>query len=116
MLEALGDSFVVLKPGDPLPLRLLGTATTFNFISLTADLFLIAFRLSTPVLVVLLVLDVALGLTNRVAPQIQVNFVSMEIKASLGLFVILVTFALLINVEFPVVIQAVRRWLAAFQT
>lgn len=114
LLEAIADSFVVLPPQQTLPPHLWGTAAAFNFISLVADLFLIAFRLAAPVLLVVLLLDVALGLINRVAPQIQVNFVGMEIKGSVGVFIVLASLALIVNNEFPAILRAMRQWLVTF--
>jgi len=55
----------------------------------TARLLLATLGLAAPVLAALFLADLALGLVNRVAPQIQVYFLGMPLKAVLGVLVFL---------------------------
>lgn len=50
------------------------------FIRMTADLLVVAIALAAPATIATFVTDVALGLINRVVPQIQVFFISMSVK------------------------------------
>ena len=88
LLRALGESFVVAPPGRPLPPRFTAEGGVEAMAGLLGDLFVVAVQLAAPVLVVMFLLDVALGLINRVAPQIQVFFLGFTIKASIGLLVL----------------------------
>jgi len=79
-LLALVDSFSVLPVGQ---------AWSFHGWSLlndaTAQMFSLAVRLMAPVLLLLFFVNVALGLTARAVPQIQVFFVSFPITLGVGL-------------------------------
>jgi flagellar biosynthetic protein FliR len=54
-------------------------------LSVTADAFTIAIQIGAPVMVALLLTSVALGLTARTVPQMQIFIVAMPIKIMLGL-------------------------------
>jgi flagellar biosynthetic protein FliR len=54
-------------------------------LSVTADAFTIAIQIGAPVMVALLLTSVALGLTARTVPQMQIFIVAMPIKIVLGL-------------------------------
>lgn len=91
LFEALDASFVAAPPGDVFAQsRLLGGAGEAA-LRMLGELFLIAVSLAAPVFAVLLVVDVALGLANRAAPQIQVFFLGMSIKGVVGIGVVLLT-------------------------
>jgi len=60
--------------------------------ALVSDLFVAAVRLASPVIVTLLLIDLMLALTNRVAQQVQVFFLGMGIKGLLA--ILLLTFVL----------------------
>jgi flagellar biosynthetic protein FliR len=66
----------------------------------TSRLILVTLGLAAPVLAALFLADLALGLVNRVAPQIQVYFLGMSLKGVLGVLVFLLALAS--------VLQAVR--------
>lgn len=57
-------------------------------IKLTAELILLAVTLAAPVLASMLLADLALGWVNRFAPQLNVFFVAMPLKALLGIAVL----------------------------
>ncbi len=56
-------------------------------ISASAHMIAAAVGLAAPVLAATFLSDLTLGLINRVAPQVQVYFVGMPVKAVLGIFV-----------------------------
>jgi flagellar biosynthetic protein FliR len=56
-------------------------------ISLTADVLVLAVKLSAPVVVTLLLLNVALGLVARTVPQMNVFIVGFPLQIALGLFI-----------------------------
>lgn len=51
-------------------------------------------QLAAPVMIALLLTDVFFGIINRVAPQINVFFLSMPVKMVLGLFVVFLTLSI----------------------
>lgn len=64
---------------------------------ISADLFLIAAAIAAPVGIACLITDLAFGLLNRVAPQINAYFMSMPAKAMVG--------AILFFVALPIILQ-----------
>lgn len=80
VIEALSDSFLVV-PLEGFPQFSMGVWPFFSLvIDVFGELFRIALTLSAPALLVSLLCDLGLGMINRVAPQIQVYFISMSIK------------------------------------
>ncbi|HEX8247084.1 MAG TPA: type III secretion system export apparatus subunit SctT [Pyrinomonadaceae bacterium] len=57
---------------------------------MTGSVLSIGVQLAVPVVVTLLLTDLFFGLINRVAPQINVFFLSMPVKMWVGIFVVLV--------------------------
>jgi flagellar biosynthetic protein FliR len=113
LVRALADSFVLLRPQQLLPARLVGPGAAGEAVGLVADLFLLAVRLAAPTLVVLFLLDFALGVINRVAPQIQVYFLGLTTKGVVGLLIVFLGLGLFVDLmveHFGRILQAMRDW------
>ncbi|HET6282491.1 MAG TPA: flagellar biosynthetic protein FliR, partial [Polyangia bacterium] len=95
-LGGLGRMMVALmRSYEAIPLGLTGSASgmraaTTVVIAASAKLLEAAVGLAAPVIVALLLADVALGAIARAAPQIPVYFVGMPLKALLGVGIVLV--------------------------
>jgi len=113
LLSALADSFILVRPLEAMPGRLVGAGSTGQIVAMVGEMFLIAVRLSAPVVVVVLLLDVALGLINKAAPQIQVYFLGLTIKGSLGIFMVLLVLALGIHGEFAWFLRLMKQWIGS---
>lgn len=87
MLRGLAHSYVVFQPGALPPIADLTEAMTRLF----AESFKLAVQISAPFLVFGLVFFLALGLLNRLMPQVQVFFVAMPAQIALGLLVLALT-------------------------
>ncbi|MEM1201789.1 MAG: flagellar biosynthetic protein FliR [Acidobacteriota bacterium] len=83
LLGAVFDSYR-LVPGLSVGL---GASVATSFIAATGGLLSVAVRLVAPALVVLIAMDVMLGVANRFAPQLNVFFLSMSLKSSVGALV-----------------------------
>jgi len=96
MVGALIESFAVwplLEPLDGLreaSVRLF-EAELSRFMSLTA-------RIAGPIMLVLFLIDVGLGLINRYAPQFNVFFLSMSIKALSATLLVIILLPFLVDV------------------
>jgi flagellar biosynthetic protein FliR len=93
-LHGLGKSFLLL-PVDQYPVlqgQLGSVADTC--IRVSAQLFTIALQLAAPAAAATFIADVFLGIANKVAPQVQVFFLGMPIKAMLGILMIFIVLAL----------------------
>lgn len=91
ILSALGDSLESAPVGGGFPEQYLGSAAVTTMIGLVSDLFVAALQLAAPVIVTLFFVDMMLGLTNRVAEQVQVFFLGMTVKGLIGLGVFMLT-------------------------
>lgn len=102
VLDGLGHSFIAAPLYAVAPAGLFGptSAGAAAALGLVSELFVVAIRLGAPVLVVLLLVDVVLGLINKVAPQIQVFFIGLSVKATLGVAVLLIGMAVTFGVIF----------------
>lgn len=89
IIQALADSFLTVPP-DQYPAFSGGVWTFFELILRTfGDMMVIGIALAAPAFLATFLTDLSLGLMNRVAPQVQVFFISMSIKP---MVVALVTF------------------------
>ena len=88
MIQALFESYTLFPPGGALPV---GDMSEF-FAHAISDSFMIAAQISAPFLIVALVLQIALGLLNKLMPQLPVFFVAMPVQ--IGLALLLLTLAL----------------------
>ena len=80
VIQALFHSFEVI-PLDSWPRFSQGFWPMFELvIRMTAHMILVAVALAAPAAIAIFVVDLSLGLINRIAPQIQVFFISMAIK------------------------------------
>ncbi len=81
MLAAVVDSYTIFKPGAPL---MMGDFANQMVTTLSASL-ATSLKLVAPLLVFSIVFNAALGLLNRLVPQMQVFFVGMPIQILGGL-------------------------------
>jgi len=109
-LAALGQSFVAVPAAEPLPAALLGGATTGAILTLFGEMLVIALQLAAPVVAVMLILDIVLGLLNRVAPQVQVFFLSMTVKATLGIWILFLTIGLVFEKALATIVDRLAAW------
>ena len=85
--HGLAQSFIAV-PVNTFPAMSRGTSTFFDFVShLLPNIFLIAVTLALPVAAVCFIIDVAFGLMNRIAPQINAYFMAMPAKALGGVVI-----------------------------
>ncbi len=97
VIEALADSLVIV-PLDRFPRFSAGQWPFFElFIRSFADLLKIALALSAPTLLASFLTDMALGAINRVAPQVQVFFISMSIKPLVTVVIVTMSLGLLLG-------------------
>jgi type III secretion protein T len=92
---------VLLESYRLFPITQLGLTIRFNAVEVFerhfSDLMSIALIVAAPALVVMFVIDLALGLINRYAPQLNLISVSMSLKSLVGIGVWIAVFAFLIS-------------------
>jgi len=80
-IRALVDSFELVPPMG----AHFNGALLEMLLTMTADVFVAAVKIGAPVMVALLLTNVALGLTARTVPQMQIFIVAMPLQIILGL-------------------------------
>jgi flagellar biosynthetic protein FliR len=112
VIQALADSLVAL-PLDRYPTFPHGMWPFFEMlIRIFGDLLTIGLMLAAPAFITSFLADLALGMVNRVAPQVQVFFVSMQIKPMAVTVVVLASLALVLDrlgTEFRHMLAALAR-------
>ncbi|WP_431858497.1 flagellar biosynthetic protein FliR [Azospirillum sp.] len=87
MIMAVVDSYTLFRPGAALPINDMA-----NMIGrLVAKSFVIGLQMCAPFIVIGILFALALGLLNKLAPQIQVFFLFMSTQVALGLFLFAIT-------------------------
>jgi flagellar biosynthetic protein FliR len=99
LLRTLADSLVTLPPGAPLALVEGGRAA----VALLGQLFLGAVRTGAPVIVALLVSNVALAILSRAVPQLNTMMVSFPLTIGLGL--------VMLGASLPVLSGTIESWM-----
>jgi flagellar biosynthetic protein FliR len=93
-IGALLRSFELI-PATGFPHLQAGWTPAAEFITkLTGGVISVGVQLAAPAMVALLLTDIFFGLVNRVAPQINVFFLSLPVKMAVGLAVVLVSLPL----------------------
>lgn len=94
ILMALSGSFDILMPGT--------IGVTKPVIDGLSDLvvrsFDIGFRISSPAILILLSIDVTLGIIGKTASKMQIFFVGLPLKVSIGMFIVTLTFSFIVSV------------------
>ena len=80
-LKAIADSFVIIPIEGPFMAR----ETTEGVIRIFAEIFALAFQMVAPIIVILMVMDIALGLIAKTVPQIHVFVEGLPLKIALSL-------------------------------
>ena len=73
-------------------------------------------QLAVPAVAVLLLVDFGLAVVNRVSPQVQVYFLGMTAKGSIGLLVLLAGLGLTVDLvigQMGSTLAAIQRWIDA---
>ncbi len=91
-LNGYFDSFTLI-PLDQYP-RLTQHFMTFieQTIHMSSAIFSVALQLTAPIVLAIFMVDVFLGVANRMAPQVQVYFLGMGIKAAVGIIMFIFSF------------------------
>ena len=95
LLSCLAQSFELVPPGG----LLINAALGEHLIAFSGQMFVIALKIAAPILASIFLVDLALALVARAAPQMNVLFIGFPLKISVGfLFMTLVFSALAISI------------------
>jgi flagellar biosynthetic protein FliR len=74
---------------------------------MTGKVFIICFQVSAPVLIALFMVDVVLGVMNRLAPAVNVTFLGQPVKAAVGIIMFLFAFSYMLRFMAKLFIQMI---------
>ena len=95
ILSALADSFELI----PLGSVLIDSGKLYNtMISYMTNYFVIALRISIPVLIVIMLLNVILGVLAKTAPQMNMFVIGIQLKIFCGFTVLMIVITFIPNV------------------
>jgi len=91
LLQGLSETFALVPPGG----LLINPALADHLLDFTGKIFVLGLRIAAPVMAALFLVDLALALVSRAAPQMNVLFIGFPLKVGVGfLFMTLVFTAL----------------------
>lgn len=91
LLGALAQSFSLVPPGG----LLINAALVNHFIAFSGQLFIMAVKIAAPIMASIFLVDLALALVARAAPQMNVLFVGFPLKIGVGFLFMTMVFAAL---------------------
>jgi len=80
LLQSLADSFAVVAPGG----LLVSTQLSLHLIRMVGQIFVLAIRIAAPVMASIFLVDLALALVGRAAPQMNVLMLGFPLKIGVG--------------------------------
>lgn len=87
LLMAMRDSYALFPAGQPPPLGDFATLVT----EVAAGAFVLGLQIAAPFIAYGLIYNVALGVLQRLMPQMQLFFVAMPLQVGLALFLLMIT-------------------------
>jgi flagellar biosynthetic protein FliR len=109
-LSAVLDSFRLFPPTGAMPAAAL---VHESFLAMAVTMFGIMVKVVAPAILVVLMVDIILGVANRMAPQMDVFFVGLGTKPTLALLVVAVSLYSLAAAA-PEVFRAFHLWIASW--
>lgn len=98
-IDAINASFEMIPPDKFFNPLFFKQESPFaeRMITLLNATMVMSIQLATPALMAILMTDVFLGITNRLAPQVQITFLGMPLKSLLGLTVLFIGWKLFVK-------------------
>lgn len=91
LIKAILDTFKLI----PLGKTVFKSGLYDNVVQFMADYFIIGFRIILPVFTTILIVNIVLGILAKVAPQMNMFVIGMQLKVFVGLFILFFVIALL---------------------
>lgn len=95
IIDALYDSYQIIPIGGA---KISGNLYTIMITYIT-DYFIIGFRIILPIFACILVINIVLGILAKIAPQMNMFVIGMQLKILVGLFLVFITLQLFSGVS-----------------
>jgi flagellar biosynthetic protein FliR len=93
LLRGMADSFQIAPIGQ----LTLNASIANGIVSLFVAMFMIAIKISMPVVAAVLLADIALAIASKVVPQMNVLIVGLTLKLGIGLFTLVVALPIIMS-------------------
>lgn len=93
LLRGMADSFQIAPIGH----LALNASITNGILSLFIAMFMIAIKISMPVVAAVFLADIALAIASKVVPQMNVLIVGFPLKLGIGLFTLVIALPVIMN-------------------
>jgi flagellar biosynthetic protein FliR len=103
VLRGLGYSFTIIPVGN----ETINESVNIIIIKYSAQVFVLAIKIASPIIVSFFLVHLAEGVTARVIPQMQVFFVTQPLKIGLGF--------ILLSVGVPIYVHVIKNLLEAYE-
>lgn len=91
LLHALTESFRLVPPGE----LLLSAKLSSTILEFSSQMFYLAVKVAAPVMAAIFLVDLALALVGRAAPQMNILMIGFPLKISVGFFFLALLFTVL---------------------
>jgi flagellar biosynthetic protein FliR len=91
LFQALGKSFALVPPGG----LLITKALCDNVLGLSTKMFVLAVKIAAPVMAVMFLVELALALISRAAPQMHILMIGFPLRIGVGFFFLGLIFSLI---------------------
>jgi flagellar biosynthetic protein FliR len=108
--SAVMDSYVLFPPTGGMPAAAI---VHESFLRMAVMMFGIMIKVVAPAILVLLVVEVILGVANRMAPQLDVFFMGLATKPAIGLLVVALSLYGLLGAA-PEIFRTFQDWMASW--
>lgn len=109
-LSAVLDSYRLFPPTGAMPAALV---VHESFLQMAVMMFGIMVKVVAPAVLVILAVDLILGVANRMAPQLDVFFMGLALKPTVGLLVVALSLYALASAS-PEIFRAFQSWMSSW--
>ncbi|MGL5616277.1 MAG: flagellar biosynthetic protein FliR, partial [Sarcina sp.] len=94
LIELLGESFTVVKVGT----NLLSQQSAMVMIEGIISYFVIALKISIPLVIIIIISDIVMGLISRSVPQLNIMILGMPVKLLIGISSFIIALPMIIKI------------------
>lgn len=110
LLRAISDTYSVIPIGQ---VRLQWEVLSGSMIQFMSDIFILGFRISLPFFMTMMILNCVLGIMAKVAPQMNMFAIGMQLKILVGFVILFITYYLMPSVA-NIVFQEIKLMVTRF--
>lgn len=99
LLKAVAESFILIPPG----LGAFNVEGVNRMVTISAEMLMLAIKIGAPVVAAVLVADMAMGVLQRTAPQLNLMAVGFQVKIVVGVAVLILAMPMIVSMQYDLV-------------